>query len=318
MTGSSDQTSREGVEAVRLALVQDLGWYPREPSAPDYGVDLYVECATDGIPNGRLLGLQIKSGSSFFRERSNDSVVFRGSRRHLEYWLGHSLPIVVVLYDPTAKTSIWQAVTRDAVSLTRQGWKMLVPRAQVLDVNAQAHLAEIAEDDEYTLRLNALRADKSWMSVLGNGGRVLLDVGEWINKSSGRGSLRLTAELADGTTSLERSREVYLGSADYAESLPLLFPWAELDIDEETYEAHDRQRWELEEGIYDSEDDRVLVVGLSFQEWREQQGQSGLRPYEVAADEVAQWRLTLELNPLGQNFLALDQYLSGRGEPERY
>jgi Domain of unknown function (DUF4365) len=104
MSGSSDLTSREAVQAVELALVRELGCYPREPPAPDYGIDVYVEAALDGVPNGRMLGVQIKGGASFFAETTGDGVVFRSEERHLEYWLGHSLPVVVVLYDPGDET----------------------------------------------------------------------------------------------------------------------------------------------------------------------------------------------------------------------
>jgi hypothetical protein len=52
MSGSRDLTSREAVTAVEAAVVRELGWYSREPPAPDYGIDLYVEAAVDGVPNG--------------------------------------------------------------------------------------------------------------------------------------------------------------------------------------------------------------------------------------------------------------------------
>jgi uncharacterized protein DUF4365 len=78
---------------VELAFVCELRWYPREPPAPDYGIDFYVEAAVDGVPNGRMQGVQIKGGASFFSETAGDGVVFRSEERHLEYWLGHSLPL---------------------------------------------------------------------------------------------------------------------------------------------------------------------------------------------------------------------------------
>jgi hypothetical protein len=189
-----------------------------------------------------------------------------------------------------------------------------MPPGQRLDAAAEHALGALAEGDEYTLRLNALRADSSWIVMLRDGGRVLLEVGEWINKTSGRGGLSLLGEPADGGKPLERIREVYLGITDYAEVLPLLFPWADLDVDEETYDEHEEQLWELEEGHYDSEEGRVIMVGSTFHEWREFRGFTGLRPYVIEAGELARWRLTMSINDIGRSFLALDEYLGhGRG-----
>jgi uncharacterized protein DUF4365 len=156
-----------------------------------------VEAAIDG-PNGRMLGVQIKGGSSFFAETTGDAVVFRSEERHLDYWLGHSLPVVVLLYDPSDQTILWQAVTPETTQSTGKGWKLIVPRAQRLDASSAPALQELVEDDPYTLRLNALRADLGWMRLLRGGGQVRIEVEDWVNKTSGRGSITLVGEPASG------------------------------------------------------------------------------------------------------------------------
>jgi hypothetical protein len=143
MSGSRDLTSREAVQAVELAFIRELRWYPREPPAPDYGIDLYVEAAVDGVPNGRMLGVQIKGGASFFSETTDDGVVFRSEERHLDYWLGHSLPVIVALYDPGDQTILWQAVTTETAQSTGKGWKLIVPRAQRLDASSAPVLQDL-------------------------------------------------------------------------------------------------------------------------------------------------------------------------------
>jgi Domain of unknown function (DUF4365) len=310
VSGSRDLTSRESVEAVKLAFVRELGWYPREPPAPDYGIDLDVEAAIDGVPNGRILGVQIKGGASFFANPVDDGVVFRSDERHLEYWLGHSLPVVVVLYDPSDHTSLWQAVTLETVQTTPKGWKLVVPRAQRLDSSGAAALQEVVDGDPYTLRLNALRADLGWIRMVADGGRVWVDVAEWVNKTSGRGSIDLIGEPAGGGERLERSRSVYFGLQPYEQVIPRLFPWAELDVDEDLYAEKESELWELEESAYDSEEGRLIMVGVDFDEWRNFRGLTGLRPYEVEAGELARWRLVLDLNDLGRSLLVVDGFLS--------
>lgn len=180
-----------------------------------------------------MLAMQIKGGASFFTETTDDGVVFRGEQRHLDYWLVHSLPVVVVLYDPDDQMILWQAVTAETAESTGEGWKLLIPWAQRWDASSANALAELVETDPYTLRLNALRADLGWMRLLRDGGRVRVEAEEWVNKSSGRGSITLIGVPQDEGERLERPRAVYLGPGSYKDLLPHLFPWADLYIDED-------------------------------------------------------------------------------------
>src|ERR1700755_10294 len=122
MSGAKDQVAREAVETVRLAFIRELEFSPREPTAPDYGIDLFVECAVNNVPNGRMLGIQVKGGASWVKERTESgAVVVRGKRRDLDYWLAHSLPVIVVLYEPKDSVLIWQHVSPATVEQTGQG-----------------------------------------------------------------------------------------------------------------------------------------------------------------------------------------------------
>jgi hypothetical protein len=257
-----------------------------------------------------MLGVQIRGGASFFSETAGDNIVFRSEERHLEYWLGHSLPVVVTLYDPGDQAILWQVVTPETAQSTGKGWKLVVPRAQRLDASSASTLQDLVEGDAYTSGLNALRADLGWMRLLRDGGRVWVEVEEWVNKSSGRGSITLIGRPAGDGEPLERTRGVYLGLMPYDQVIPRLFPWADLDVDEDLYDDKESELWELEESIYDSEEGRTIMVGIDFEEWRDVRGLTGLRPYEVEARELARWRLVLQLNELGRSVLVVDGFLS--------
>jgi hypothetical protein len=89
-----------------------------------------------------------------------------------------------------------------------------------------------------------------------------------------------------------------------------------LEVDEDLYSDREAELWNLEEGIYDSEEGRVLMIGAGFEEWRTLRGRTGLRPYEVEAGEIARWRLTLELNDIGRGMLAIDPFLTNQVAPD--
>lgn len=110
------------------------GWLFREQPIEDYGIDAHVE-PVDGPeePSRQLLALQIKAGASYFEEETEDGWWFRDSRRHWHYWLGHVLPVVVILYNPVTDELLWQHAEAGLVQLTGEEGKLLIPHSHVLD-----------------------------------------------------------------------------------------------------------------------------------------------------------------------------------------
>jgi hypothetical protein len=157
---SSATAATAGVTRARLAVEENLGWLFREQSTEDYGIDAHAEVVADDDVSGRLLALQIKSGRSWFREPGPAGWWYRPGADHLQYWLSHSLPVAVVLYDPGTKRCHWQLVTPDTlVETSTGGLKLLVPEAQVLDAAARTPLRKAAEGDHYASPLHVAAAD---------------------------------------------------------------------------------------------------------------------------------------------------------------
>jgi hypothetical protein len=138
------ETQRPEDRAVRRVndvVADDLQWnFGREP-LPDYGVDALAEVvADDDLVTGRLIGLQIKGGDSYFDEpRGAEGWVFREDNDHLAYWLCHSLPILVVLVN-SARQAFWQVITSRTVTEHVKGFSILVPRSQPFDGSAREEL----------------------------------------------------------------------------------------------------------------------------------------------------------------------------------
>lgn len=305
----SHTTERAGVAAVQV-IITDLKWLFREQPISDFGIDAEIEIVSSGKATGRLLAAQIKSGRSYFGKKTNTGFYYRGNLQHLDYWLNHSLPVVVVLHDPETGTCFWESVSSETVTRTPKGWEILVPKTQPLGRSTARRLALLAEGPPYILRLRQLQIARPYMEELERGTRLLLQVEEWINKTSGRGDFTLLAETAPGEEKvLGEWPFVLLGGTAYEEAIPALFPWADLVVDEATYEDHARQQWDLECGAWDSEDGAYICHSQDFAEWNTGRG-SGLRPYDDDG-EVAHWRLELTLNDVGRAFLQLNRYLEG-------
>lgn len=88
-------------------VFSEMGFIFREQPIRDYGIDAIVETKSDGYPSGKMIGIQIKSGSSYFSEAKDDCIVFRGKKKHYYYWKNYSLPVIIVLYNPKTESCIW-------------------------------------------------------------------------------------------------------------------------------------------------------------------------------------------------------------------
>lgn len=296
-----------GMTHTRLAFEDELGWIFRDQPTEDFGIDAHTEIVDGDDVRGRLLALQIKGGESWFQEPGPGGWWYRPKLDHVRYWQKHSLPVAVVLYHPETKVCHWQLVKPDTLVETRTGtWKILVPASQVLDETARAPLEEAAEGDPYVLRIRELQLAKPWMEMLAGGTRLLVDMEEWINKTSGRGSISIGIDHEDGKDPEELvTWNFWVGPRSYAEAVTKLFAWADLDVHEETYDAAEHERFE-EECVIWAEGDRYTTE--SYDDWRSHRLLDGIRPYKNGAGEVDFFRLELTLNDLGKSFLVVDRF----------
>lgn len=84
---------RMGVSTIEK-IINKMGMIFREQPIDDYGIDAQIEIVEDNYPTGKLIGVQIKSGESFFSETTDNGIVFRGERRH--YFLGQQLALITI------------------------------------------------------------------------------------------------------------------------------------------------------------------------------------------------------------------------------
>ncbi|MFG3301453.1 DUF4365 domain-containing protein [Micromonospora chersina] len=302
-----------GVTRTKQAVEDELGWLFRDQPTEDYGIDAQAEVVDGENVRGRLLALQIKSGMSWFKEAGPEGWWFRPDAEHVAYWLNHSLPVLVVLYHPETGRCHWQFVNRQTLQETSTArWKLLVPEAQVLDASARKTLREAAEGDPYELRIRELQLAKPWMELLAGGKRLVVDMEEWVNKSSGRGDISLGIDNEDGEEPEKlASWGVFLGLASYAEVVPKLFAWADAHVHRETYDGTEYDQYRADCCIWS--DEHEVFAAVPFDEWNRGLDTERIRPYRNGGGEVDFYRLELTLNELGKAFLVVDSFAT-KGE----
>src|ERR1700681_3100359 len=102
----SAATERAGILAMATACNRlDLIW--RDILQEDLGVDGTVEIVLDGTPTGRLIGVQVKSGTSYIRSETDTTFRFYPREQDIAYWKSLTIPLFLVIYDPRSEILYW-------------------------------------------------------------------------------------------------------------------------------------------------------------------------------------------------------------------
>lgn len=306
----ANSTERTGVYHCG-EIAERNNWMFREQPVSDVGIDAHMEFIESSGKPKQLLALQIKSGSSWFKERKDEYIIFRDiNDRQYNYWTTNSLPCIVVLYNPDDNMCIWQKLTDKTIERTYggtgKGFFVKVPLAQVfLNDLSNRKLLSFTNLPEHIVNYNFLLSQKEFMQIIKDGGSVKLHSTEWVNKSSGRGETELIVD--DGKNIKKYLYPYWFPFTPYTEVFPRLFPWADFSVDEDYYEEDDESSWRESHCYYDKEDDEWLIVGDTFEEYRRK-----LNPIRSIdhSGEVAEYMLVLSLNKLGRSFLAVNEFVS--------
>jgi hypothetical protein len=304
------QTERLGVSALDH-FFSSCGWLFREQKTHDYGIDAHVEIVENERPTGKLIALQIKSGRSFFEEEQESGYIFRTDDKHIAYWVDHSMPVVLVLYNPDTNQVCWQQISRETVKPTGKRWKLSVPKANMLEHQERClkALAELIQPEPYIRRLNRLRIDRHWMDLIAQGAEVRVEFDDWVNKSLPRYQITISSE-----DEKETWPTLYAPGLGVKAMLEHFFPWADFSLDQQSHEDGAYDLWMAEcRSWHDSETGKTYY-STTFSDWYEPQ--EGIVPCSENG-ETASYSLYLSLNKFGVSFLLVDDFLADPNAPEK-
>ncbi|MEO6191777.1 MAG: DUF4365 domain-containing protein [Thermoanaerobaculia bacterium] len=108
---SNAATERAGILAMASAC-NSLGLIWRDLLQEDVGVDATIELCVDGLPTGKLVGVQVKSGTSYIRSETEENFRFYPSADDLNYWRRLTIPLILVVFDPSCRDLYWLDIQR--------------------------------------------------------------------------------------------------------------------------------------------------------------------------------------------------------------
>lgn len=315
-----DTKAQLGVTRVQ-GFFQGLGWLFREQTKDDFGFDAHVEIADETEPTNRLLGVQVKTGSSFFDHPKPDGSGWTvyPKRRHLDYWLCGSLPMVFVVHDHDANVSYWQVVNDQTAEKTPTGWKIFVPRWQVLDGTVRERFERLARGPTWEQRFRQLLLARKWMKYLAGGDVLVAEFEERIDTTVPRGSMKILRQRYgdddDAFTVVSEYPYYIRGKSTHRLILAEMFHWADSYVDWAYYQDELQDRCDTEFGTF--EGGSLVANAFTVDNLLRMYGNPE-HPADILFDgqREGRYRYFLKLNPVGKAFLIANEFLHDKDEME--
>lgn len=123
-----------------------LGCVFRPLQNADVGVDGHLEIRNllDGRATGRFVGVQVKSGRSYFARPSVDGWTIRVRLATVDYWRNYAVPVVLVIVDTAARTAYWAPVSSSDFPLSGRYYRILVPSVNRFEASSADAIRAIA------------------------------------------------------------------------------------------------------------------------------------------------------------------------------
>jgi hypothetical protein len=90
--------------------VQSTRPHWRDLLQEDVGIDGTIEIAVGEFPTGKLVGAQVKSGTSYVRAETPTSFRFYPDADDVQYWGGVSIPMFLLVHNPSSGAVHWADV----------------------------------------------------------------------------------------------------------------------------------------------------------------------------------------------------------------
>lgn len=243
-------TEREGVSVVQNIVYRELKWVFREQTVDDYGIDAQIEVTNHEYPTGKMIAVQIKSGASYFIRTTEDGIIFRFDEKHKKYWLGHILPVIVLLYHPVSQECIWEVIDKSTVEqVSNTRYKMVIPKKNKFGVCTKAKLLILA----YSQNIEELAEEIDDLDVDTESVFTMLDDGQ--KKIFLKARIKVDKKNASSDRIPFKDKREEL--ADFAGEIK----WSDIENDIVIGEQFKKLACRIENFIYRQQENTLIILG---------------------------------------------------------
>ena len=174
---SASQKGEDGLTIVKRIVERELNWiFRRNHQEHDFGIDAFIDIISESQATGKTIAVQIKTGESYFKEAGNIGWLYRDNIDHLNYYLNHDIPVLILLVNNKEEKVYWCACEGNKTDRAGDSWKITIPFANEFGKEAEPKIRQyISPIVDYAPQLERL-----WMTndILKNTstGKIMLTI----------------------------------------------------------------------------------------------------------------------------------------------
>jgi hypothetical protein len=142
---SSQSTGNKGVTFVTQKIEEEFDWIFRgTPQEKDFGIDGYIDIVNEEyFVTGKSIAVQVKTGATYFKYPTSNGWEFHGDNKHLNYYLNHTAPVVIIIVDLELRKAFWVLFDPDKISKSKNGWTINISSTNQLEKKHKQYLQSL-------------------------------------------------------------------------------------------------------------------------------------------------------------------------------
>ena len=136
---NSSRKGEDGITIVKTIVEKQMQWiFRKNHQEHDFGIDAYIDVISEvGHLTGKSIALQVKTGLSYFNEQISLGWVYRDSIEHLNYYLNHDIPVLILLVNDQNEKVYWNICEPSKTESAGDNWKIVIPVNKEFNVQAK-------------------------------------------------------------------------------------------------------------------------------------------------------------------------------------
>lgn len=140
-----DNNSRKGEEGITLVkriVEKEMNWiFRKNHQEHDFGIDAFIDIIQESNQlTGKSVALQIKTGPSYFSEPCSGGWVYRDNIEHLNYYLNHDIPVLILLVNDQDEKVYWNICIASKTEKAGANWKIIISSANEFNLSAKIEI----------------------------------------------------------------------------------------------------------------------------------------------------------------------------------
>ena len=152
----SSRIGRLGISILTEIVESELFWLLRiNHQEDDYGIDAFIDIISEeGRLTGKSIAVQVKSGESYFRHKTEFGWKYYGEMSHLNYYLNIDLPVLIILVDTENRKAYRVHCDPNETEKHKTKWSITVPYYQQLTADFKNELLRfVSPEIDYVSQL---------------------------------------------------------------------------------------------------------------------------------------------------------------------